>query len=648
MTPTPSIPLNLRAAKRSVRDVGGLEPLSDWQWYDPQRVWAFRCRLTVDTPAGGPVPFSTEWYVTATRDYPWGKVRLYPAKQRGLAATFQHQNYNHLDIDDPWRWGDPCLQTPLHVLGRHGFDGEPYGASGPSSRLRWNILRALDWLRAASRGQLAMPGDRFEIPQFFGAVASKEVVAFAEDAGTFAVWQGIGPNYGLVELMRIDTNRSHLVVRSFLDARGENELLTLPWGPGLCHPNAACEIGVWMRLPGPPVLPPWQAPLTWHEFRTACRRQKVPFDDMLREASWILKDCEPHLLLLGFPFPARIGGPDAQLHWQAAKLRAVASSTGEYPGFRTGGAQARWREVKTKVTGSSHRIAWVNSQNWNPGQLVARGRLAMEVAMKKVLLVGGGALGSAVAELLLRAGTYEITVIDGEKLAAGNLCRHTLCVPDLGKNKAEGLAKRLAEASPHAVAVAVADAFPPGEADDLAKVHACDLVIDCTAEDDVVHALSTFQWVGTRPFASFSLGYAARRLFCFVGEGPAFPLSDFRTTLRPWLEREQAETGDEELPPEGLGCWNPIFPARIDDVWMMAAVAVKQLESALLSRPVAAELSVFEQRRDETGFTGVAKVTSDASHGGSAVLVARPAVRPPDTRNGTRADAPALPEGERE
>jgi len=215
----------------------------------------------------------------------------------------------------------------------------------------------------------------------------------------------------------------------------------------------------------------------------------------------------------------------------------------------------------------------------------------------------------------VRAGVRRVTVVDDETLQAGNLCRHTLTLGDLKNNKAASLAQRLGQISPHATVDAITSAFPPTAAQDVVNATACDIVIDCTAEDAVLSELARFPWGSQKRFASLSLGYAARRLFCFVAEGVAFPDAMFRAAIGPWLERERGETAGAELPREGVGCWHPIFPARADDVWLMAAAAVKHLEKAL-GGPAGAKLTVFEQKFEGGEFVGVQRAQDEVRHAG--------------------------------
>ncbi|MDL2328184.1 ThiF family adenylyltransferase [Desulfosarcina sp. OttesenSCG-928-A07] len=59
------------------------------------------------------------------------------------------------------------------------------------------------------------------------------------------------------------------------------------------------------------------------------------------------------------------------------------------------------------------------------------------------LLVGAGAVGSGVIEPLFREGRFKLTILDDDILLPHNLARHTLSRNNVGKFKAESLAKHL-------------------------------------------------------------------------------------------------------------------------------------------------------------------------------------------------------------
>jgi ThiF family len=298
------------------------------------------------------------------------------------------------------------------------------------------------------------------------------------------------------------------------------------------------------------------------------------------------------------------------MHWYAAWLPALSWSDASYPGFRSGTEPGYQMRDRAKVLVDSHPIGWQTTENWHPDDVSSRGRLPGDLRSREILLVGAGALGSAVAELLVRGGVKKLLVVDGQRLEIGNLVRHRLGLDALHEQKAPALAQRLNLASPHAQIEAIDGEFPPSEKEDREKVLLCDTVLDCTGEDSVLRQLQLFPWEGERLFASLSLGFGAERLFCFVSRGVTFSLDDYRCGLDPHLRRELDRYPEAELPREGAGCWHPLFPARIDDLWPMAAAAVKVLERAAAEPPPEPSLEIFERVEEHGAFAGIRRAGS--------------------------------------
>lgn len=66
------------------------------------------------------------------------------------------------------------------------------------------------------------------------------------------------------------------------------------------------------------------------------------------------------------------------------------------------------------------------------------------------ILLGGAGIGSIIAECALRLGFENITIVDGDKVELSNLNRQNYVKADIGKYKAETLAKRLLKINPDA------------------------------------------------------------------------------------------------------------------------------------------------------------------------------------------------------
>ena len=107
---------------------------------------------------------------------------------------------------------------------------------------------------------------------------------------------------------------------------------------------------------------------------------------------------------------------------------------------------------------------------------------------KRVAIWGCGAVGTQVAESVVRAGARTVEVVDNKTVAPGLLVRQGFEDTDIGKFKAEALADRLKRIDPDLEAIASTDDLIQRitGADPLPMV---DLLVDCTASVAVRTAL---------------------------------------------------------------------------------------------------------------------------------------------------------------
>jgi hypothetical protein len=571
----------LKTGRRALDGIAGCRIVEDF------RVRAGYCILHLRLEPSGLeptefVPASTDWILLAEDIYPDGFVGLLPAKEKGLVHTFPHQELNVPRSHNDFLYGQICTNTSLRLLGRHGLDREPRTAE---DRIRWHVLQALRWLEAAAKDELVLPGEPFELP-VYRSVGSR-VVGFLEDEATFSDWEKIKSRAGLVELVRDPDNDRISVVRQISTWAGE-PLLTPRWGKKLSASDEV-ETAIWVGLDRLPVLQPWQLPTTGKELHRALRESGADLSSFLR-APDRLRDGRSHLVLLGFPIPRRYGEVPERLHWLAVALPPFSQGNQRVAGFRSG--RKGWlQRDRRKLLGMSP-LPWIQTENWSPDEISTRGRFNQELRDMEILLIGAGALGSAVAELLVRGGAHKLTVMDGDILAAGNVVRHSLTMADVERPKAEALAAWLNAINPHAGVEFLSESFPPRRPE---AIGGAGMVLDCTGDDDLLARLARFPWPGERWFVSAALGFEAQRLFVFTAKGGSFPKDAMVTALQPWLAEERARFPDE-LPWEGIGCRSPIFPARIEDVRLFAAILVKKLEHLADGRLEAPSgLLVFER-----------------------------------------------------
>lgn len=563
---------SLLAARRGLESLPNVRVVGELLWDEKDQVWAFAVELTINSADTVLVPATTRWFFVVDKRYPWGSIDIYPAKENGLDKTFPHQDYNgDGDEKHPWRDGDICVRAPGFALGRSGEDPDPKGAP---DRIAWYAARAIEWLERASCGELLKVGDDFELPQCKAEIAT---VGFSEDSTSFEVWQKRTATFGTVELVPVG-NGFPLAARRFRSSDAK-EIYSPTWGRTI-QDNVAPLLGAWIRLPAIPVLPPYAAPMRWGELFKIMEQVGVSPADVLQQALRPLRDGKPHVLMIGFPIPRLVGQAPSVMHWQPLQLPSLTHGTKPRKGF-SASDKGYWLGDVISSFGSKKPIEWLSGKNWHDTELGIRGRLSPELRAKSVLLLGAGAIGSAVAELLVRGGLHQIVVIDDDSMAAGNLVRHTLTLQDVGRGKAARLALRLNTLSPHADAVGIAGHFPRLSTTDHQTVSECNLILDCSGADDTLQALSE----STRPapvhFASVAMGRGAKRLYVFTSHGTSFPVPTFRAVISPWLTKDATEFKDLEFPWEGVGCWHPVFPASSDLVALFAAATVRELSQRL-------------------------------------------------------------------
>lgn len=560
----------VRQARRFLEEHPRARVTGELLWNGNEGEWAFPVELTVDSKNPDLIPVKTNWYLVLDPRYPWGDITVYPAKKGGIQKTFPHQDHNgEGDEHVPWRSGDLCVRAPAFSLGRAGSDPDP---KGEPTRILWYADRALEWLERASNNELTRLGDEFELPQWR---ANPLTVGFLEDPTTFSVWQNEACTLGTVELVALGEPAPY-AARRFFDERGR-VLVEPPWGRAIREAKKP-QVGAWIRLPTCPLVEPYGAPMRWGELLAVMEGLGIAPSDILSAALNPLRDGVRRVLLVGFPVPRRFGDAPSLMHWQPLLLPELSHGSKPLRGF-SANSKGYWLGDSVSVLSAKKSIAWLTGRNWSPAEIGTRGQLSEPVRRRTALIIGCGALGATIAELLVRGGLYKITLVDDDSVAAGNLVRHTLALADVGLSKAVQVAKRLNAISPHADVEAIVGRFPLLVAADTERCSQADFIIDCSGSDDVLQAMAETERTSATTYLSVAMGREAERLYVYGATARTFPLNDFRRCISPWLARDEAEFKTTDFPWEGVGCWHPVFPATPDRVWAFAAAAVHELDT---------------------------------------------------------------------
>ena len=176
-----------------------------------------------------------------------------------------------------------------------------------------------------------------------------------------------------------------------------------------------------------------------------------------------------------------------------------------------------------------HDASWVHGRDHNPD--------TTPLSTKFVVIVGIGSIGSAVAELLSKAGVGRLALIDKETMESSNSSRHALGARSVGKNKAEETARELSARFPHLTFLPLSEPVAKIAIKDTALLRDADLLISTTGDwsaESLLNALFTkdqafpptlYGW--TEPYA-----VAGHAIAFFHGQGCLLCLLDELGRLR--------------------------------------------------------------------------------------------------------------------
>lgn len=204
------------------------------------------------------------------------------------------------------------------------------------------------------------------------------------------------------------------------------------------------------------------------------------------------------------------------------------------------------------------------------------GLLAPKLRGRRIAVVGVGALGSFITDMLVRSGIRNLSLVDGDVVMPGNLVRHLVGPEAVGRSKVEAVKQHLVDRSGIAVAdITVIDhALTSGdEAVELLSDH--DLVVNATAD------------FATTALLHFTAQALSKRIVSAAIQNGG---TSYRIDVLPPLD------GAAPLPPSSVavdqsepelfeaGCGSPISPSPPYAVIEAAAATVRHTVGLLVER----------------------------------------------------------------
>ena len=340
----------------------------------------------------------------------------------------------------------------------------------PSDGMFGFFDRVEQWMRAAGKGELD-PDDAPLHPPVAYTTSSTKFVVRADTPARVAddgIW------IGRADLRKVRDDRFDLVEWTKLDDWGDAD-------PS--HPIAAAI------LFDKPLAAEFPTKVT--DLIKLVENAGLSFRllySLLKLFSLVGSEEEPAYFVLGAPMRRKAAGEPLRPHltvWEIGPdtlktLRAMVQSKGEDTAVR--------EELVTWMVNAG--VKWCGVLEDRP-EIVNRrdcGTLLAALSGKRVLLLGCGALGSAVAEMVLRSGAVKLHLVDYGIVKPGILVRQRYADSDVGSAKAYAL-------QAHLQAIGL-ECLVTADGVDLANqalsrfnFKEWDLVIDATASASVTHRI---------------------------------------------------------------------------------------------------------------------------------------------------------------
>lgn len=602
----------IQRLRKARRELDSLYPevqmIDDWKYDSINKLWYYHLSISIEIE-NKYFPTTSQWYVVVESTYPQGKVKIYPDIEQSIQTTLYHQSNNYFNNKNGL-WRDGALCVDVNTLST--CNPEPFSVEG---RMLFHVERAVEWLKAAANERLVNNTELFELPEFNDIFLNRRF-AFSEDTVTFQQWEDTECKCGIVDIDCYKTNPTIYYTKTFYSF-DNRPVHYSHWGKALEKQNSIkLSKSPWVLLKNVPVLYDWQIPETWGELLSVCNLQGYDVKSILEESSKYLRDGIRHLFIVGFPIPKYWFKEYEIIYWKAFLLPTLSYGKQIPKGFRSN-QKGYWHRDITEILKPNLQINWIISENWSQDEISQRGQISKTVQRKSILLIGAGCVGASVAEIFVRSGIYNLSIADSDIFKIGNLTRHTLNLNSIGSNKCISLCSHLNSINPHADITPISKFLYLATDNETSymniEIDNYDIIIDCTGEDDILEVFSNVEFKRPHYFISASVGFGAKRLYINMQNNIKLNFYEFYQFISPYIESDLQKIDDKILPRDGIGCWHPTFPARSDDIWMAASIAVKNIEKYISEEQSKQVSLIYEQQERDyyEGYNLIDKCESD-------------------------------------
>jgi proteasome lid subunit RPN8/RPN11 len=418
--------------------------------------------------------------------------------------------------------------------------------------------RVDSWLAAAGAGLLDPEDAPLHPPVAYSEASTKVVIGADAPATDGQLWMG------RADLMTKGPQRRDLVGWVSLD----------DWDAVAVRGTPAIAILLNSTLP-------FEFPTGVYDLLNSIEQAGVPFGlifSTLKLVAALVPEGEPGHLILGAPMRRKAAGEPLRQHLTVWEIDA--DSLGRVRAYAVGGEDEAERRQQVAEWMVTAKVGWCTVLENRPEVVNRRDKGATAEAMtgRRVALLGCGALGSAVAEMIVRAGATRLRLIDNAIVRPGLLVRQRFSDADIALGKAASLKHRLDGLG---LGCEIDIDLSDLKGGVLARLEGLepDLVIDATASRGVAHRLEVELDVDALPCPIISMSVSAAaangsvlvRMPTHSGgvlavERAAKLVAFARDRGHPLVEAFWPEHGGGAVFQPEPGCSNPTFTGSAADV----------------------------------------------------------------------------------
>lgn len=304
--------------------------------------------------------------------------------------------------------------------------------------------------------------------------------------------------------------------------------------------------GIWLYIEKEPIIRNRLISQNWEELTPYVNQEQVDF--LYKYQQNLDKDKKSFFLMLGYKIFNRTS---TEIHWELIHIpRKFNFSKGVKK-------HNNWiRKFKR------NKILWCRSCNISYERLFGRGRLHEKITKANILIIGTGAIGSSLAEIIVRSGATRIELSDFDIVESGNLCRSEFFLCDESEYKTISILSQLTAISPFVEITTrfeIQKTLPNDESFITMKsqLSEFDIIFDCTTDMEMAYMLDKMKLKAV--IFNLSITDKAKEFVCvYGGNNVAIQKHEIFKNLN--ISEEEVDFYPE------AGCGYPTFQANYNDI----------------------------------------------------------------------------------